>query len=109
MKRNWLLPALLLCGGTSFANVRLPAVLTDNMVLEQLSNVKLWGWCDPGEKIFVTPSWSAVTDSVVGTRDGRWVLTVATPAAGGPYTIDISGWNKIHLKRSEERRVGKEC
>jgi len=98
MKRNWLLPALLLCGGTSFANVRLPAVLTDNMVLEQLSNVKLWGWCDPGEKIFVTPSWSAVTDSVVGTRDGRWVLTVATPAAGGPYTIDISGWNKIHLK-----------
>jgi sialate O-acetylesterase len=98
MKRNWLLPALLLCGGVSFANVRLPAVLADNMVLEQHSNVKLWGWSDPGEKIFVTPSWSRVTDSVVGTRDGHWVLTVATPAAGGPYTIDIRGWNMIRLK-----------
>jgi sialate O-acetylesterase len=98
MKRNWLLPALLLWGGASFANVRLPAVLADNMVLEQHSSVKLWGWCDAGEKIFVTPSWSQVTDSVVGTRDGHWVLTVTTPAAGGPYAIDIRGRNMIRLK-----------
>jgi sialate O-acetylesterase len=98
MKRNWLLPALMLCGASSFANVRLPAVLADNMVLEQHATTKLWGWCDAGEKIFITPSWSQVTDSVVGTRDGHWVLAVATPAAGGPYTIDIRGWNMIHLK-----------
>jgi len=98
MKRNWLLPVLLLCGGSSFANVRLPAVLADNMVLEQHATAKLWGWCDPGEKIFVTPSWSQVTDSVKGTRDGHWVLTVATPAAGGPYQIEIRSWNTITLK-----------
>jgi sialate O-acetylesterase len=98
MKRNWLLPALLLCGGASFANVRLPAVLADNMVLEQQSTVKLWGWCDPGEKIFITPSWSQATDSVVGTRDGRWILPLSTPAAGGPYTIVIRGLNEITLK-----------
>src|SRR5580704_8018782 len=98
IKRNWLLPALLLCGRVSFANVRLPAVLADNMVLEQQSTVKLWGWCDAGEKIFITPSWSQATDSVVGTRDGRWTLPVSTPAAGGPYTIVIKGWNTITLK-----------
>jgi sialate O-acetylesterase len=98
MKRNWLLAALLMCGGPSFANVRLPAVLADNMVLQQHSNVTLWGWCDAGEKILVTPSWSQATDSVIGTRDGHWVLSVATPAAGGPYTIDVSGWNTIELK-----------
>jgi sialate O-acetylesterase len=98
MKRNWLLPVLLLCGGASFANVRLPAVLADNMVLEQHATAKLWGWCDAGEKIFVTPSWSGVTDSVVGTRDGHWVLAVATPGAGGPYTIGIRGSNTITLK-----------
>lgn len=98
MKRNCLLPALLLCGAASFANVRLPAVLADNMVLEQHATVKLWGWCDPGEKVFITPSWSQVTDSVVGTRDGRWVVGVATPGAGGPYTIGIRGWNAITLK-----------
>jgi sialate O-acetylesterase len=99
MKQNWLLPVLLLLrAGVSFANVRLPAVLADNMVMQQHSNVKLWGWCDAGEKIFITPSWSQVTDSVVGTRDGRWALAVATPAAGGPYTIDIRGRNTIQLK-----------
>jgi sialate O-acetylesterase len=98
MKQNWLLPALLLCGGASFANVRLPAVLADNMVLEQHATAKLWGWCDPGEKIFITPSWGEFTDSVKGTRDGRWELRVATPAAGGPYTIEIKGWNTITLK-----------
>lgn len=98
MKRSWLLPALLLCGGVSFANVRLPSVLADNMVLEQNASVKFWGWCDPGEKVFLTPSWDQVTDSTVGTRDGRWMLTVATPAAGGPYRIGIKGWNLITLK-----------
>jgi sialate O-acetylesterase len=98
MKINWLLPVLLLSGGVSFANVRLPAVLADNMVLQQHSTTKLWGWCDPGEKIFVTPSWSAAVDSVAGTRKGRWELTVATPGAGGPYTIGFRGWNTIMLK-----------
>lgn len=89
---------LLLCSGASFANVRLPAVLGDNMVLQQHASAKLWGWCDPGEKIFVTPSWSHITDSVKGTRDGHWVLEVPTPAAGGPYTIEIRGSNIITLK-----------
>src|ERR1700749_4494786 len=98
MKQNRLLFLLLLCGGSAFANVRLPSVLADNMVLQQHAAAKLWGWCDAGEKIFITPSWSGVTDSVAGTRDGHWVLEEATPAAGGPYTIEIRGWNVITLK-----------
>jgi sialate O-acetylesterase len=68
------------------------------MVLQQRSTVKLWGWCDASEKIFIKPSWSLVTDSVVGTGDGHWVLAVPTPAAGGPYTIEIKGSNTITLK-----------
>ena len=98
MKNNWLLPMLLLSGGASLANVRLPSVLADNMVLQQHATTKLWGWSDPGEKIFITPSWSHLTDSVTGTRDGRWEMAVATPAAGGPYTIEIRGWNRVTLK-----------
>ncbi len=97
MKRNCLLAALLLFSLASFANVRLPAVLASGMVLQQKSTVNLWGWCDPGEKVFVTPSWGQSIDSAVGTRDGRWALTVATPAAGGPYSIGIKGWNVITL------------
>jgi sialate O-acetylesterase len=98
MKRNWLLPVMLLCGGASFANVRLPSVLADNMVLEQNATANLWGWSDAGEKIYITCSWSGVTDSVTGTRDGRWMLTVRTPAAGGPFTIEFRGWNTVSLK-----------
>lgn len=98
MKGNWLLATLLACSGASFANVRLPSVLTDGMVLQQKSSVKLWGWCEPGEKVFVSPSWGPMTDSVAGSRDGRWVITIATPAAGGPYTIGIRGYNTITLK-----------
>jgi sialate O-acetylesterase len=98
MKIKWLLPLLLLSGGVSFANVRLPAVLSDNMVLQQHSTTKLWGWCEPGEKIFITPSWSNGRDSVQGSRDGRWQISQATLGAGGPYTITIRGYNTITLK-----------
>jgi sialate O-acetylesterase len=98
MKINWLLPLLLLCGRISFANVRLPAVLSDNMVLQQRSTTKLWGWCEPGERIYVTASWNNNGDSVKGTRDGNWQLSLATPAAGGPYTIEIKAGNTIVLK-----------
>jgi len=79
------------------ANVRLPNVLSSNMVLQQRSQVNLWGWCEPGEKIKITASWDHRVDSVTGTRDGNWRLALATPAAGGPYTISISGWNTVVL------------
>ena len=89
-----LVPAILTCK----ANVRLPSVLSSNMVLQQHSRVNLWGWCEPGEKITITTSWDHKADSVKGTRDGNWRLAVATPAAGGPYTIVIRGQNTIHLE-----------
>lgn len=82
----------------AFSEVRLPAVLSDGMVLQQRSHARIWGWSDPTEKIFVTTSWDGHTDSTLGTRDGNWQLAVATPAAGGPYTITIRGHNTIELK-----------
>jgi sialate O-acetylesterase len=96
--RYYCLPALLaLTTLFSKANVRLPNVLSSNMVLQQRSQVNLWGWCEPGEKIAITASWNQQKDSVKGTRDGNWRLTVSTPAAGGPYTISIKGQNSIVL------------
>ncbi len=59
---------------TSFADIRLPSVLSSNMVLQQKSTVKLWGWCSPAEKIAVITSWNNKTDSVVGTRDANWEI-----------------------------------
>lgn len=79
------------------ADIRLPNIINSNMVLQQQSNVKLWGWAEPNEKIFVTTSWDNKTDSVKSTRDAKWMITIKTPAAGGPYTITLKGNNTITL------------
>lgn len=80
------------------ADVRLPNIICSNMVLQQQSSVKLWGWADPAEKIYITTSWNNKTDSVVSTRDANWMLQVQTPAASGPYTITLKGNNSITLE-----------
>src|SRR6478735_7637928 len=79
------------------ADIRLPNILGSNMILQQQASVKLWGWADPSEKIFITTSWDNKTDSVVTTRDANWILQVQTPAAGGPYTITLKGNNTVVL------------
>jgi len=98
MRNGCLLSALLILNLSSFANIRLPDILSGNMVLQQQSSTRLWGWCEPGEKIRITTSWDNRTDSVTGTRDARWQLSIPTPAAGGPYTITLKGWNTIVLE-----------
>src|SRR5438270_652010 len=80
------------------AQLRLPAVITDNMVLQRQSSVALWGWGNASERIFVTTSWDNKTDTVVVNRDAKWKTMVQTPAAGGPYTVTFKGSNSITLK-----------
>ena len=80
------------------ANIRLPAVIGNNMVLQQKSIVKLWGWGDPNEKVIVTTSWNNKTDSTKGDTHANWKLNIHTPIAGGPYTITIKGNNTITLQ-----------
>jgi sialate O-acetylesterase len=82
---------------SSYANIRLPNVIANNMVLQQQSRVKLWGWADPYEKISVTTSWDHKTYSVTGSRDARWEIAIETPHAGGPNTISLKGNNTIEL------------
>ncbi|HZE85577.1 MAG TPA: sialate O-acetylesterase [Puia sp.] len=80
------------------ANIRLPAIISSNMVLQQKSTAKLWGWCEPEEKLYITTSWNNQTDSIRGSRDARWQISVATPAAGGPFTITLKAGNTILLE-----------
>ncbi|MDP4149566.1 MAG: sialate O-acetylesterase [Bacteroidota bacterium] len=97
--RYLLLAAIFLLSSlNSTATVRLPSIISSNMVLQQGSTAKLWGWCDAHEKIYVFTSWNNRTDSVTGTRDANWQIGIPTPAAGGPYTITIKGSNTILLE-----------
>ncbi|OYW17611.1 MAG: hypothetical protein B7Z54_07765, partial [Sphingobacteriales bacterium 12-47-4] len=80
------------------ANIRLPAIFGDNMVLQQNSRVRIWGWGDPGEKVFITAGWSPHADSVVVNSDGKWDIRIQAPPAGGPWNLTLKGWNTIQLK-----------
>ncbi|MDO9256578.1 MAG: sialate O-acetylesterase [Bacteroidales bacterium] len=73
------------------AAIKLPALIGNNMVLQQNSVIKVWGWADAGEKVTVQVSWLTVKSSAITTAKGDWQTTIQTPVAGGPYTISISG------------------
>lgn len=93
-----LISMVILCSMDLRAQLRLPAILSSGMVLQQNDSVALWGWAGPGEKVYVTTSWNKRTDSAIVSNLATWKLKVKTPAAGGPYTIDISSRNKITLQ-----------
>ncbi|MCJ7691991.1 MAG: carboxypeptidase-like regulatory domain-containing protein, partial [Sedimentisphaerales bacterium] len=79
------------------ADVRLPALISDNMVLQQQMNVPVWGWAAPGESVTVTGSWDGSNVSTKADPDGRWQVKVKTPKASGPYTLTIKGQNTVRL------------
>lgn len=72
------------------ADIELPSLIGDNMVLQQNTNIKIWGKASPGIRINVSASWNADGRATAG-KDGKWMVSVPSPGAGGPYTISISG------------------
>jgi len=92
MKRAGLLLAILvtLAGCTMGpSNIELPSLIGDNMLLQQKTDIRIWGQASPGCKIDVSASWDATGKAVTG-EDGKWSVSLGTPEAGGPYTITIS-------------------
>lgn len=82
----------------SHANVRLPAILGSHMVLQQKSDITLWGWSDAMEKIVIQAEWDTTHYTVTGSRDANWSVVIKTPAAGGPYKITITARNTLVLE-----------
>lgn len=72
------------------AKVKLPTILGDNMVLQQKTAVKIWGWANENSKIKVKTSWDKKSYTSTADSKGFWLLRVNTPEAGGPYQISIS-------------------
>ena len=98
MKRALLCGMVALCAMTVLAEVKLPHILSDNMVLQQQAEVKLWGEAVAGKKVKVTPSWGETTYWTQVDATGKWIVTVQTPVAGGPYEIKISDGDELVLK-----------
>lgn len=98
MKKLLFITITLLFYNYSFAKIWLPSILSDNMVLQQQSEVIIWGWTtNPNEKITITPSWSAHAIEIQAYQ-GKWSGKLVTPKAGGTYTITVKGHEEVILK-----------
>ncbi len=99
MKRLRILTLLLVAVTTlAQAKVVLPSFFTDNMILQQRSEVMFHGQASAGKPLTITTSWNGETYRTQTGKDGSWKLAVPTPEAGGPYTITISDGKKLQLK-----------
>lgn len=77
------------------AQIKLPKIIRDSMVLQRNTQVKLWGWASPQEKItidFLNKKYKTTAD-----EKGNWKVLLPAMQAGGPYTMTIEGKNKITL------------
>lgn len=79
------------------AKVTLHPLFTDNMVLQQQSEVNIWGSALPEKKVTVTTSWNGATYAVMSDKDGNWSAVISTPSAGGPYTVTVSDGKKPEI------------
>lgn len=82
----------------SSGQIRLPSVIGDNMVLQQKSEVSVWGWGEPGNEIKVTGSWNNDTVKAKADNHSFWSVKLKTPSAGGPYTINLKSGGELTLK-----------
>src|SRR4030042_515721 len=81
---------------TAFCQVRLPALISDGMVLQRDTIVKIWGWADKGEKVKI--DFNGKTYNTSAGADGKWEVLLSQLKAGGPYSMNIEADNHIILK-----------
>jgi sialate O-acetylesterase len=87
--------AILVAASTARADVRLPALFSDNMVLQQGMKVPVWGWADDGEQVVVIfQGQSAKTRA----KDGKWMVKLDKLKPGEPADFVVLGKNRIQLK-----------
>ena len=80
----------------ALAEVRLPQVFGEHMLLQRQQAIPVWGWAQPGERVRVQLHRQSATTTA--NAQGRWQLRLQPEAAGGPYTLRVQGENRIEFK-----------
>lgn len=80
---------------SSKAQIKLPRLIRDSMILQRDAKINVWGWASIGEKVEVKIDGKSYRTTT--TDDGKWKLQLLPMKAGGPYTMEIKGQNKITL------------
>jgi sialate O-acetylesterase len=84
---------------SAHANVRLPKIFGDNMVLQRNQPISVWGWADPNETITISFHEQRLTFRPdAGSELGKWAFSLNAEQAGGPYELVISGNNTVVFK-----------
>ena len=73
---------------TAFSQVRLPKIVSDGMVLQRDTKMKIWGWAANNEKLSV--KFNGKTYRTKADAHGNWFILLPSMKAGGPYTMDIT-------------------
>lgn len=80
---------------TARAAITLPRLVRDSMVLQREAPVKIWGWATPGEKVSIQFNGRQLNTRTAA--DGKWQVKLPPMKAGGPYTMQLKGNNRIQL------------
>ena len=79
-----------------WADVKLPAIISDHMVLEKSAKVPIWGKADPGEAVTVTLN--GQTAKATADAAGKWTAVLdLKSSAPGPFEMTVEGKNKLVL------------
>ena len=89
--------ATLFTSNSLFADVKLPSIFSSNMVLQQQTDVAIWGTAYKNSTVRIVTSWNNKKYTTKVSDDGRWRLKVSTPEAGGPYSLTISDGHTLTL------------
>lgn len=95
MKKTVLLLAVLFSIRSVFANITLPRIFSDNMVLQRNKPIPIWGWAAANEKI--TVQFNKQVKTVKADKTGQWKLALEPELAGGPWQLTIKGKNSITI------------
>ena len=79
------------------AEITLPVIFGDHMVLQQQTDAAIWGKATANKTVKITTSWNNKSYSAKADSDGNWKTKVQTPVAGGPYSISISDGKTLTL------------
>ena len=81
------------------ADIKLPAIFSDNMVLQQQSQVAVWGWAKPNAKVSVSGSWNKKSYTAKSDAQGCWRVKIETPAAGfTSYSLTVSDGKAVTIR-----------
>lgn len=95
-KRFLLLFVFCLLSSAGIAQIQLPKLVSDGMVLQRNQELSIWGWASAGEDvtlIFRDSEFSTTADN-----DGNWEIQLPPQEAGGPYEMTLQGSNQITVE-----------